>query len=288
MAADRAEVICVATAVIHKFASGLTNTRSTSRTTKNDTTPKRNKKGIHERSNDSPSSLNTLTGNSHLPPLQREIWHFMKHFANDGIPENTDKNEAIVKEINGELQTDNMDDDDSVVLFIAHLYRHGLLSFPAFVRDVSRLAATNHRGASFFVKCFSLLPDLVDKSVSDCGRSMLRKYGYISSTRQCYANGVCEKSLLVACSDDADSVETQVESLANKGDKNVILSTIDVLCHRDLTLLTGDHAEVQNELSTMASFMLSLGEGGTATEWVMNCCLQLVGPLPLECQRGEY
>ncbi|KAI0560924.1 hypothetical protein FGB62_97g04 [Gracilaria domingensis] len=202
-----------------------------------------------------------------LPPLQRDIWHFMKHYANDRIPENTDKNEAIVKELNGGLQTDNMDDHDSVVRFIAHPCTHDLLSLPLLVRDVSRLAATNHRSASFLVKCLSLLPDPVEKSVSDCRRSILRKYGYISPTRQCYAYGVCEESVLVACSGDADSVETQVVSLANKGDKNVILPTIDAFCHRDLTLLTGDHAKVQNNLSTMASFMVSLGEGGIATEW---------------------
>ncbi|KAI0565448.1 hypothetical protein FGB62_18g31 [Gracilaria domingensis] len=187
MVVDRAEASCVATDVLSQFVSGLTNTSSTSRTTKNSTTPKRCKERIHQARNDSPSSLNTMRGNSHLTLLQRDIWHFMKHFANDRIPENTDKSEAIVKEINGGLQTDNMDNDDSV-------------------------------------------------------------------------------SLLVACSGDADSVETQVESLAIKGDKNVILSTIDALCHRDLTLLTGDHAEVQNKLSTMASFMVSLREGGTARD----------------------
>ncbi|KAI0562637.1 Transcription mediator complex subunit Med12 [Gracilaria domingensis] len=278
MVADRAEAICVATAVLHQLASGLTNAGSASRSTKNGTTPKRYKKGIHQVRNEaSPSSLNNLTGNPQLPPLQRDIWHFMKHYANDRIPENMDKNEAIVKELNGGLQTENTNDDDSVVRFIAHLCRHDLLSLPAFVRDVSRLAATNHRGASFLVKCLSLLPDPVDKSVSDCRRSILRKYGYISPTRQYYAHGVCEESVLIACSGDAESVEAQVESLANKGDTNVILSTIDALSHRDLTLITGDDAEVQNKLSTMASFMVSLGEAGTAAEWVIDSLSTLAG-----------
>eukprot|EP00178_Gracilaria_changii_P023398 TRINITY_DN70841_c0_g1_i1.p1 TRINITY_DN70841_c0_g1~~TRINITY_DN70841_c0_g1_i1.p1 ORF type:complete len:1519 (+),score=178.63 TRINITY_DN70841_c0_g1_i1:129-4559(+) len=279
MAADRAEAICVATAVLHQLAEGLTNTNYAGlRTTKNGTTPKRYRKGIHQVRNAAvPPTSNNLNNNSLSYPLQRDIWYFMKQYANDRIPDNADKNEPIIKEWTGGLQTDNMDDDDAVVRFIAHLCRHDLLSLPAFVRDVSRLAATNHRGASFLVKCLSLLPDPVDKSVSDCRRSILRKYRYTSSSKRSYAHGICEKSVAIACSGDAASVETQIEYLANQGDTNIILSTIDALCQRDLTSITGTNVEIQNKLSTMASFMVSLGEAGTAAEWIMDSLSMLTG-----------
>ncbi|CAN8066892.1 unnamed protein product [Agarophyton chilense] len=276
MVADRAEAICVATAILHQLAADPASAGSTTlKSSKNRTTPKRYKKGIHQvRNAMTPPTLGNLNNGPPSPPLQRDIWHFLKHYANDRIPE-TGKGEGIVKELHGGTQAENIEGDDSVVRFIAHLCRHDLLSLPGFVRDVSRLAATNHRGASFLVKCLALLPDPVDKSVSDCRRSILRKYGYISPTKQCYPRGVCDKSIRIACSGDVNAMDIQVDALISQGDTNVILTSIDSLCQRDLKSITGNVTEVQEKIATMASFMVSLGEAGTATEWVMDSLSRL-------------
>ncbi|PXF46176.1 hypothetical protein BWQ96_04053 [Gracilariopsis chorda] len=284
---DRAEAICVACAVFHRLAAeSASSATSSSRVVRNGANMKRSKKGIHPTRTPALSSKPGNLNGTQAPPLQRDIWHFIKQYANLKVPDTTDRDEtdrddAVVNERSRARKPESLDEDDSIVRFIAHLCRHELLSLPAFVRDVSRLSAVHNPGTAFLVKCLSLLPDPVDKSTSDCRRSILRKYGFHSSSKSSYPHGVCEKSLAIAGSGDASLMAAQVDALGGRGATNVIMSTIDALCQQDLTSMNGDVHELHRKLTTMVSFMVSLGEAATAVEWVMDSLDALVENSPV-------
>lgn len=284
---DRAEAICVACAVLHRLvAESSSNPTTYSRIVRNGANVKLSKKGIHPLRSPTMSSGPGNHNGTQTPPLQRYIWHFIKQYATFKIPDTIDKDDIdrddpVVKGCSRARKPEILEEDDSLVRFIAHLCRHELLSLPVFVRDVSRLSAAQNPSAAYLVKCLSLLPDPVDKSTSDCRRSILRKYGFHSSSKSSDPHGICEKSFAIACSGDASLLAAQVEALGAHGATNVVLSTIDALCQQDLTSMNGDTYELHKKLASMASFMVSLGEAGTAVEWVIDSLDALVEDSPV-------
>lgn len=228
---SRAEALCVGASVI----SALSDSVRTSQAPK-----KRVRKGIHQ-----PKGVTIAT-----PPLQREVWTFVKEFSQGR-----------------ELQS--LDTDDNIVRFIATLCRLDQLSLPVFVRDVSRLVSSGHPGAPYLVKCLSLLPDPVDKSIADCRRALLRKFGYMSAHKVRESRGVEEKALEAACSGNIIAARKEAKELLERGKTNTTLSTTEAVRLEDVILLKSDDTPVLSRLHTKASFMLQVGEPGMAVDWML-------------------
>lgn len=227
---DRAEAICVGVAVISHLGDGLRYAPNGK---------KRVKKGVHQ----------SKVSQTFTPPLWREIWSFIKDFSEG-------------------RDVDTLDKDASLVRFVSSLCRVEQLSLPVLVRDVSRLVTFSHPGAAFLVKCLSLLPDPLDKSIADCRRALLRRYGYVTGTRSKDARGAEEKALEAALSGDMSAMRLQANALLEGGKTNMILSTAEAVRLEEVS--KWDESNLQKKLVTAAAFMLHLKEPGMTVEWVID------------------
>lgn len=233
---DRAEAVCSGGAILTAVAEAVKNGGNK----KNGV--KRVKKGVHQQRG--------VTGGGYV--IQRDVWQYIKSFAEGREEESAEK-------------------DLSVVRFVACLCRLDLMSLPTFVRDVSRLASCAFEGTRFLVKVLSLLPDPVDRSIADCRRALLRKFGYVTSGG--YEHGVGDACLAAALGGDVRAVETETEKLASEGNTNVILSTTEAVRLEDVAKLQG---EVGRKLFSMASFFVYAEEPGIAVDWLVDLLSDLI------------
>lgn len=257
---DRAEAISIGTAVLTHIAERTQALLLSAVLVKPGRTPiasKRVKKSLHQPRPEPPfrpSASASASGSSNVdqdPPLQRDLWVFFKEFS-DG------------------RDLESLDKDNFIVRFLAQLCRFELLSLPAFVRDVSRLSSCSHPGSSFLVKCLSMLPDPMDKSIADCRRSLLRKFGYLSNAKSNYIHGSEDKVVQAAISGSLETMETEAEKLVNNGNTNVILSTSEAVRLVDISQLSGDMETVANKLYSITSFLLFVDEPGMVVEWLLD------------------
>lgn len=260
---DRAEAISIATAVLTYLSaslktlpsSSLTETKSTSKL-ESSLEGQSSAFSLSDTLAVPMSSYGFLSASSE-PLLQRELWTFLKEFSKSRKVEFLDK-------------------EDYIVRLIAQLCRLELLSLQMFVRDVSRLTSCEHPGSAFLVKCLSLLPDPSDRSIADCRRSLLRKYGYASTCRRNYSHGIEEDALIAARSGNMSTMESQAESLIESGNTNVILSTSEAVCLTTITQLLDDPDNFERRLFTMVTFLLSVDEPGMAVEWLLDNLGQII------------
>lgn len=246
---DRAEAVCVGSAVLAQLANeGLYG----------NAVPGSGKsfwhlnEDVHKPRGD-PSDV------SWAPPLQREIWLFLKDFARS-------------KNVPSE------DTSDYLVRFIAQLCRTGQLSLRVLVRDISRLSSHSHPGSGYLIRCLSLLPDPVvpDKSKtdaalsanSDCRRPLLRKFGYISNSRQKEGKGLDEQVLKAVSDGDLGVVEQEADKLIKTGDTNRILTTAEAVRLSSVVKII-ERPDMSAQLYTIPSFLLMVGEPSSAVLWLM-------------------
>lgn len=253
---DRAEAIAIAGALLTNLSDSLrTPPPSSKKTVRPVPVPRRGKKVINEQR--SSTGLNYAGSTSGAdstpkdPPLQRELWHFLKDLSQS-------------------REVGTLDKEDHVVRFLAHVCRLDLLSLPTFVRDVSRLSSCNHLGSAYLVKCLTLLPDPKDRSVADTRRSLLRKFGHLSTSRAHLFQGVEEEALIAACSGDMSLMEAKAQSLMASGKTNVVLSTSEAVLLEDVSKLSDDALITSKKLFTMISFLLHVEEPGMAVEWLLD------------------
>lgn len=205
----------------------------------------------------SASTYNAANASTAEPVLQRDLWVFLKEFSKSRGVESLEK-------------------EDYVVRLIAQLCRLEILSLQLFVRDVSRLTSCDHSGSAFLVKCLSLLPDPSDRSVADCRRSLLRKYGYASTSRRNYSHGIEDNVLAAARSGNMSNMDSQAESLIATGNTNVILSTSEAVRLTTISQLLDDPATFEQKLFTMITFLLNVDEPGMAVEWLLDNLNQII------------
>lgn len=191
------------------------------------------------------------------PILQRDLWAFLKEFS---------KSRGVA----------SLEKEDYIVRFIAQICRLGLLSLHLFVRDVSRLTSCDHPGSAFLVKCLSLLPDPSDRSDADCRRSLLRKYGYASTSRRNYTHGIENNVLVAARSGNMSNMDSQAESLIASENTNVILSTSEAVRLTTISQLLEDPGTFEKKLFTMITFLLNVDEPGMAVEWLLDNLSQVI------------
>eukprot|EP00177_Eucheuma_denticulatum_P004190 GFKZ01007599.1.p1 GENE.GFKZ01007599.1~~GFKZ01007599.1.p1 ORF type:complete len:1485 (-),score=183.36 GFKZ01007599.1:2837-7291(-) len=194
-----------------------------------------------------------------VPPLQRDIWDFLKNISRD-------------------KKASSLDRDDYLVRFIAHLCRTRQLSLRGLVRDISRLSSHSHPGAGYLIKCLALLPDQTDEQPSDsdsvltvnvdCRRPLLRKYGLISNTRQRHGRPVDEKVVQSVLSGNISAMEREADRLIKTCDTNRILSTAEAVRLSSMAKIL-EKADIASPIFSVPSFFLIVNEPGMAVQWLM-------------------
>lgn len=260
---DRDESICIAAAVV----AYLGRTRGQFARNGSTNLVRRMNQDIHK-----PSS--GLVDPTWSPPLQREVWNFLKDYASERKPT-------------------NLDEDATVVRFITHACRIEVLSLRALVRDISRLASQGHSGTAYLVKCLSLLPGPVEQQLSqddststaslDCRRPLLRKYGYLPSSRLKQESQFNDEYARGALSGDMATMKVEAEALRETCDTNAILSTTEYVRLHGLWSNSIDATEVTNKLFSISSFLVRLDGPGPAVEWLLGNWIEVLdgtGRLP--------
>lgn len=247
---DRAEAVCVGSAVLAHLASEVLNGNET--ITGPENSFRHFGEDIHKPRGDPADIL-------WAPPLQREIWHFLKEFSYD-------------------KKVSPIDAIDYVVRFIAQLCRTGQLSLRVLVRDISRLSSHSHPGSGYLVKCLSLLPDpttpdnrktdTVASTIFDCRRPLLRKFGFVSSSRQKEERGADEQVLRAVFSGDLTVVEQEADRLTKTADINRILTTAESIRLSSVVKIS-ERSDTGAHLYTIPSFMLMVQEPASAVLWLM-------------------
>lgn len=193
------------------------------------------------------------------PPLQREIWGFLKGFAK-----------------NKEAST--VDGKDRLVRFVAQLCRTGQLSLRVLVRDISRLSSNGHSGVGFLVKVVALLPNPVELHnhlknsagalALDCRKPLLRKFGYMTNSRlkQAKANEDVVRAVLTG---ERDTILSETKKLHRAGDTSATLSTAEVVRARCVGPWLEKRGEIRNRVQGVCSFFLVVKEPNMAVEWLM-------------------
>lgn len=247
---DRAEAVCVGSAVLAHLASEGPNGNEAMAGLRNSF--EHLNEDIHKPRGDPTDVL-------WAPPLQREIWLFLKEFSRD---KKVSPPDAI----------------DHVVRFIAQLCRTGQLSLRVLVRDISRLSSHSHPGSGYLIKCLSLLPDpvalenritdTVFPTSLDCRRPLLRKFGFASNSRQKEERGVHEQVLEAVFNGDLVVVEQEANKLIKTADTNRILTTAEAVRLSSVVKIL-ERSETGAHLYTIPSFMLMAQEPASAVLWLL-------------------
>lgn len=253
---DRDESICIAIAVIEYLAKTQMHFINGA----NGKQPRVFNQDIHK-----PRS--GVADSSWTPPMQRDMWHFMKEYSKERKPV-------------------SLSEDATIVRFIAQACRVELLSLRNLIRDISRLSSHSHPGSAFLVKCLSLLPgpvgqdlnqnDTVGIASTDCRRPLLRKYGYIASSRMKQVNQVSKRFTNGVLTGDMIAMKLEVEELRESGDECTILSTTEFVRLQPIWRREDSAVAVKKKLYTTSSFLLRLGGPGPAVEWLLGNLGELV------------
>lgn len=247
---DRGEAICIGTAVISSLSAvGLNGEAGVAK----------QKRFLRHLGIDIHKPRNENVDVTLQYPLQKDIWNFVKEHSRDKKPSDLTKS-------------------DDIVHFLAQLCRSEQLSLRILVRDVSKLVSHNHPGSAYLVRCLSLLPDqicfdrdkeeLISTTSGDCRRSLLRKFGLISNSRQQNSKRVDELVLKAVRSGELSGIEKEVNRILKTGHANEVLTTAEAV--RIMSFRNANETpSIATGLVAIPSFFIMIKQPAMGVQWLL-------------------